>query len=299
MHLLPHSNGFERGAHTNGAFKGRGRHYASLLACPIDHAVLVQREGALHCANDPAHVYPLVDGIARLFPPEHAPDLDARSAACEDGYAAAGWHVPDEGAFKSLPQTPLPGAPEDYWEQQAAATALLWRYVEMMRLRSGGLSVGPAGEAAVIGAGMGWLAYGLDVAGYATVALDVCAGEQFGLGVYPIARYFRVQADPARPPLAPAAFDLLIYQDGLDLADPAGLDYAVRALRPGGALAVMDALGEHDHAVLRAALNAAGLDLAEPPQRAGGWRARLSDLGERLAGRESGPPPVLFAHKRH
>lgn len=247
--------------------------------------------------DDPAHVYPLVDGIARLFRPEHAAEVRARSAACEEKYTSAGWTVPDEGAFKSLPQTALPGAPEGYWEQQAAATALLWRFVERMRLRRGGLPVGPAGEAAVIGAGMGWLAYGLDVAGYATVALDVCAGQRFGLGVYPIARYFRVQADPAQPPLARAAFDLLVYQDGPNLDDPAGLDRAVRALRPGGGLAIMDALGQHDHTALRAVLAGAGLELAEPPHRAGGWRARLSGLGDRLAGREAGPPPVLFAHK--
>ena len=259
---------------------------------------MVQRDGALHCADDPAHVYPLVDGIARLFPPEHAPHVEARSAACEDDLVAAGWTIPDESAFKSLPQTPLPGAPDGYWEQQAAATALLWRFVEMMRLRRGGLPVGPAGEAAVIGAGMGWLAYGLDVAGYATVALDVCAGERFGLAVYPIARYFRVQADPAHLPLARAAFDLLVYQDGLNPDDPAGLDRAVLALRPGGALAVMNPLGADDPAALRDVLDRAGLDPVDPPQRmGGGLRARLSDLGDRLAGREAGPPPVVFAVK--
>lgn len=288
--------GLPRDPAANGRFKGRGRRYDILLACPLDGGGLVHEGDGLRCLVDPAHRYPVEDGITRLYPPGHAPDFAARSAAYDAARAAEGWAVPDEAAFKSLPREGLPGFPEGYWEAYADATALLWRFLEMLRLRSGGLPVGPAGEAAVIGAGMGWLAYGLDVAGYATIALDVYAGDRYGLGAYPIARYFRVQADPVRPPLARAAFDLLVYQRGMDAEQQAALPGVVEALRPGGGLAVMDALGEHDLVALGEALEGAGLAVLDPPRR-GGLRARLNTLGDRVAGREPERPPVLFAQK--
>ena len=198
-----------------------------------------------------------------------------------------------------MPQDALNGYPAEFWARYADATALLWRYLEMIRRQNGALPVGPAGEAAVIRAGLGWLAYALDVAGYLTVAIDARAGERYGLGVYPIARYLRVQADPLAPPLAASAFDLLVYQEGL-ADDPAGYDtalaHAVDHLRPGGWLAVMEAV---DPALLvgqRDLAERAGLTLAPLPRR-DGMRARLKVLRERMAGRGDEVPPVFLAQK--
>jgi hypothetical protein len=284
-------------------FKGRGRDYLSLLACPIDGAPLHAHADAVECAADPAHRFPVEDGILRLAPPDRRPDLDALSDAHEQRGADHGWTVPDEAAFKSLPQTGLDGYPEDHWLRYADATALLWRFLEAIRHHEGRLPVGPMGEAAVIGAGMGWLAYGLDVAGFATVAMDVHAGPRYGLGVYPIARYFRVQADVHQPPLAPGAFDLILFQEGLSrLADDThqqrAFERALDALRPGSWMAIMNALPLHgsDSETAQVLLAEAGLALMGVPRRQG-WRARLLTLRDQLAGRESPAPPVLVAQK--
>lgn len=284
-------------------FLGRGRNYLSLLICPVDGAPLRAAAGGAECTADPAHRYPIEDGILRLVPPDRRPELDAVAEAHERYGAAQGWTVPDEAAFKSLPQTALEGYPVDHWLRYADATALLWRFLEAIRRREGRLPVGPMGEAAVIGAGMGWLAYALDVAGFTTVAVDAHAGPRYGLGVYPIARYFRVQADVQQPPLAPAAFDLLLFQEGLsrpaeEASQRWAFERALDALRPGGWVAVMNALPSPDSGAetVQTLLDEAGLVLLSAPRRQG-WRGTLLTLRDRLAGRENPAPPVLVAQK--
>ncbi len=197
------------------AFQGRGRQYLSLLACPVDGAPLAMGQNEAVCVADSAHRYPIEAGILRLADGGLRAALDEMSRQHEDDAAAEGWQTPDEEAFKRLPQTGLKGYPEFHWTQYAEATAVLWRYLEAIRAERGALPVGPVGEAAVIGADTGWLAYALDVAGYTTIALDAYVGEGYGLGVYPIARYVRVQADPVHPPLARGAFDIVLFQEGL------------------------------------------------------------------------------------
>jgi SAM-dependent methyltransferase len=287
----------------NGSFKGRGRDYLTLLTCPADLAALRLQGDAVCCTADPAHVYPFVRGILRLVPADCRDAVDEQAEAHEATCAAQGWASPDEAEFKSLPQTGLSGYPEGYWMRQAEGTALLWRFLEASRWQLGALPVGPMGEAAVIGAGMGWLAYGLDVAGYTTLAVDARAGERFGLGVYPIARYLRVQADLSRLPLAEGAFDWVIFQEGLRLyseraAQKAAFTQALRALRPGGWLAVMNAISpssteaETSHALFEEAGLAPLTGVRRPS-----WRGRLLDLRDRLAGHREAVPPVMVAQK--
>jgi len=112
-----------------------------------------------------------------------------------------------------------------------------------------------------------------------------------------------VQADPIAPPLARAALDVLVYQNGLARSGPdadqdRALAHGLRALRPGGWIAVMDPLNTSVEAVeaLRARLGAAGLLLLDAPQQRG-WRARFSDLVGRLSSNDPLPPPVTFAQK--
>jgi hypothetical protein len=284
-------------------FKGRGRDYMSLLTCPVEGAALRLHDGDLRCTAEPAHVYHFEHGVLRLIPADRHVTVQAESEGHEAECAAFGWHSPDEDEFKSLPQTGLPGYPENYWPQQAAGTALLWRFLERVRLQNGGLPVGPMGEAAVISAGMGWLAYGLDVAGYTTLALDARAGDRYGLGVYPISRYLRVQIDPLRLPLARGAFDWVIFQQPLiTLGDAAAyhgvFDQAVALLRPGGWMAVMDCLSPSaENAQITLGLfQRAGLRPEDGIQRRG-WSGRVADWRDRLAGRERAIPPVLVAQK--
>ncbi|MBN2306259.1 MAG: hypothetical protein JXQ72_17385, partial [Anaerolineae bacterium] len=118
----------------NGTFKGRGRDYLSLLTCPLDRAALTLDGGMVRCQSDPAHIYPFEDGILRLVSPGRRANFDTASAAWDEQGAAAGWQSPDEAQFRALPRTGLKGYPDDYWSQQAAATALLWRFLEAIRL---------------------------------------------------------------------------------------------------------------------------------------------------------------------
>ncbi len=285
----------------NGAFKGRGRNYIGLLTCPVDGARLNWQDGDLVCEH--GHTYTFEDGILRLFPVEQLAAMQAATESHEMVCAGRGWRSPDEAGFKALPQTRLAGYPEGYWGQQAAGTALLWRFLEAVRLATGGLPVGPIGEAAVLNAGMGWLAYGLDVAGYTTLAIDTRAGAQYGLGAYPYARYFRLQADLSWLPLARAAFDWVIFQEGLaqygdDAAQNAVFEQGLRALRPGGWVAVMDAVApsENDVQAVHTLFEDAGLALLATPRRPG-WRGRVLELRDRIVNRDPGVPPVLVAQK--
>ncbi len=287
----------------NGAFKGRGRNYVALLRCPVDGGRLGWQGGALQCETDATHVYRFVDGVLQLYPPEQRAPLEAISAAHEARCAAAGHLPPDEAAFKSLPQTPLGGYPEGYWEQWAEATALLWRYLEAVRLARGELPIAPLGEVAVLHAGMGWLAYALDVAGYTTLAIDARAGTRYGLGAYPIARYFRVQSEPAVFPLARAAFDWVIFQEGLapfgeETAQQEALRRAQDVLRVGGGVVVMAALEPRAQAVAAAREMLAAVGLFPLEARRGGWRGRLQDLALRAPWRSQEAPPLVVAQKR-
>lgn len=285
------------------AFQGRGRQYLSLLACPVDGAPLAMGQNEAVCVADSAHRYPIEAGILRLADGGLRAALDEMSRQHEDDAAAEGWQTPDEEAFKRLPQTGLKGYPEFHWTQYAEATAVLWRYLEAIRAERGALPVGPVGEAVVIGADTGWLAYALDVAGYTTIALDAYVGEGYGLGVYPIARYVRVQADPVHPPLARGAFDIVLFQEGLarsrEAADEAAaLARAIEALRPGGHVVVMDAFPGSIQAVeaLQRQLEQAGLRLMDRPPRLT-WRARMAERVDQVLGRDGSLPPVTVAQK--
>ncbi len=290
----------------NGMYKGRGRNYLSLMACPVDHAPLHQDGDGVRCVSHPDHFYPFREGVLQLVPEAERETVDALSTAHDAACDAQGWQSPDEADFKSLPQNALSGYPDDHWPQHAASTALLWRYLESIRLDQGVEPIAPVGEAAVIGAGMGWLAYSLDVAGYTTLAVDARAGARHGLGVFPIARYLRIQADLDHLPLAPGAFDWLIFQEGLAPlnASPGQdrqqttLDAALRHLRPGGWIAVIDSLAPSldRNATIRALFEKAGLVLVEQT-RWRSWRERVLEWRERLKGREPDVPSVLVARK--
>jgi SAM-dependent methyltransferase len=290
----------------NGMYKGRGRNYLSLMACPVDHAPLHQDADGLRCVSHPDHVYPFRDGVLQLVPADQRESVDALSAAHDADCDAQNWHSPDEAEFKSLPQTALPGYPEEHWPLHATSTALLWRFLEATRQDQGIAPIAPVGEAAVIGAGMGWLAYALDVAGYTTLAVDARAGTRHGLGVFPIARYLRVQADLDHLPLAPGAFDWLVFPEGLVplSTDPGqdeqrtALDAALRHLRPGGWIAVIDSLAPslEQNELISTLFESAGLVPVEQPGWRN-WRERLSELRDRLKNHEPDVPSVLAAQK--
>ncbi len=109
-----------------------------------------------------------------------------------------------------------------------------------------------------LGAGNGWLSNRLSVLGHRVVAVDWLDDEADGLGVR---RHYNpsfvcVQADYDVLPLAPAQFDIVVFNGSLHYARNASesLFNAARCLAAGGALAVMDSPMFHHPADGRAML---------------------------------------------
>lgn len=116
-------------------------------------------------------------------------------------------------------------------------------------LRPSAASVAPRPlELLDLGAGNGWLCHRARALGHRATALDIRTDAVDGLGAAALftegnGRLFsRVAADFGQLPFAPHSFDLLIFNASLhyalDLA--AVLEAAVRALRPGGGVVVLD-----------------------------------------------------------
>jgi SAM-dependent methyltransferase len=95
-----------------------------------------------------------------------------------------------------------------------------------------------------LGAGNAWLSHRLAELGHAVVAVDALDDEADGLGAskHYRARFAAIQADYDALPLAPAQFDLVVFNGSLHYApDPAGTIVAARRMLAGhGAIAVMD-----------------------------------------------------------
>src|SRR5262249_39098597 len=108
-----------------------------------------------------------------------------------------------------------------------------------------------------VGAGSGWLSYRLATLGHRIVAVDALADEVDGLGAvrHYDTPFVALQADFDALPLAPAPFDLVVFNGSLHYApDPnATLARARRMLAPAGTLVVMDSpmfLADRDGAAM-------------------------------------------------
>jgi SAM-dependent methyltransferase len=95
-----------------------------------------------------------------------------------------------------------------------------------------------------LGAGNGWLSHRLSAAGHRVVAVDRLDDDADGLGAcrhYPLP-FTAVQADFDALPLAPAQFDVVVFDGSLHYAavPENTITEAARMLTRGGTLAVMD-----------------------------------------------------------
>lgn len=287
------------------------------LACPACGAALPPLpDGVAAAAGDArptAHValsldcsgcgasWPRHDGIWRLLTAADAdrvaPFLDAyRAVRAAEGRASL---APAERLALpyAWPPSPLAGQ----WRIRAASFRCLARR---------GLAGAPPGRLVDVGAGNGWLAWRLAVAGWSVLALDLDADAGDGLGAAePYARdlaarglaprLVRAVAHADRLPLAAGAADVVLFNASLHYAaDPAAtLRAAARAVADGGRIVVVDspiyrrrASGERMVAERRAAYTARY-----------GWPS--TDLGSReylVAGElEAALAPLGFAVRHH
>lgn len=150
----------------------------------------------------------------------------------------------DPAFYLALPFADLTGRFSDQWRIRARS----FRYLERRLLPELCQSYGNSLRILDIGAGNGWLSYRLALAGHHPLAVDLCVNDFDGLEAAPpyatvLEEFFpRVQAEMDALPFEDAQFDVAIYNASLHYSN----DYvrtileAIRCLRPGGAILIVD-----------------------------------------------------------
>jgi SAM-dependent methyltransferase len=211
------------------------------LSCPLCRAELGEEPalaGEVRCPSCAA-VYPTLPetgGVRSLLPPARR----ERFAAFLADYTKIRL-AERRGSDDPADYLALPGCRPDHpiawqWALRRRTFASLTRRV-LPRL-GGGL------KALDLGAGVGWLSHRLGEGGHHPCAVDLSADPYDGLGA---ARHFqpawpRLQAEFDRLPFPDAEADLAVFNASLHYSTDyrATLAEALRVLRPGGALLVLE-----------------------------------------------------------
>lgn len=150
----------------------------------------------------------------------------------------------DPAFYLALPFADLTGKFSDQWRIRARS----FRYLERRLLPRLGELYGSSLRILDIGAGNGWMSYRLALAGHRPVAVDLCANAFDGLeAAAPFAtvleEFFpRFQAEMDELPFEDAQFDVAIYNASLHYSTNymGTIREAVRCLRPGGTILIVD-----------------------------------------------------------
>ena len=172
------------------------------------------------------------DGIWRFLLPERQAALAPFMRDYETIRRGEGRGDSGAAYYRALPFRDLSGRFESDWRIRAAS----FRALEP--------SLGQTGVALDVGAGCGWLAYRLARRGYTVAAIDLQTNSEDGLGAYVHydAEFVPVQAEFDRLPFAAGAVHLLVFNAALHYSTDyfVTLREALRVLRPGGVLVVLD-----------------------------------------------------------
>lgn len=272
----------------------RGHQYLPLLRCPITGSSLEDHKTYFQ-TPDGSHHYQFEAGILRLITHKQQQAFAAEEQATAARHQSNNWQIPSPDDFRQLPQTGLNGWPLGYWQRRAEITAEMWRVIEHIRVDEERPPIGPMGNAVDLTDDMGWIAYGLDMSGYTTIALGQHIGS-YGLGVFDPSRYLRVQAAIDNPPLAPEQFDLVVFSFSLKTPQPT-LEHAVRLLKKGGLLIVMaDKGNESQQREAGTALQSLGF--AVRFQRVGAMGHTFSRTLKNLVGYRPDVPPLVVVRRQ-
>ncbi len=213
------------------------------LVCPRCGASLgTLAEGTSVCSSC-GETFPLIEGIHRFLPADrrrhYAPFLRDYAAV----RVGEGRHVVDVDSCRRLPEPTPGGALEWQWKLRRRSWATVRDRV-----------LAPLGQHLTVldvGAGVGWLSNRLHDLGHSPHAVDLTVDDDDGLGA---ARHYeptwpRYQAEMDSLPFADAQADVVVFNASLHYST----DYvrtigeALRVLRPGGSIVVMDSpIYRHD-----------------------------------------------------
>jgi SAM-dependent methyltransferase len=206
------------------------------LACPHCRFVWVDPYGqSLTCPNDDL-IFSQVDGVWHFLLPERAAHLRQFMQEYETVRQAEGWGGPDPAYYRALPFRDGNGRYPTIWRIRAKSFRALQKHLLPPNT--------PQQCILDLGAGNGWLAYRLAQGGHSVAAVDLLINRVDGLGTHPYydAAYLPLQAEFDRLPLANSQADLAIFNGAFHYATDyeETLREALRLLRPGGRLVIMD-----------------------------------------------------------
>jgi SAM-dependent methyltransferase len=302
-----------------------------ILACPLCGGRLRRGDGGLICPADGVRFPRHPSGLLDLRAPEGRAAADAFAARYRADRLADGWQPLSAEVARVLPDGDPPGFTRLYWtvrrESWAVLVGLLNDVGQIGKLSHKPMAGARPLKIADLGAGFPWLSHRFAALGHAIVAIDLSPDADFGLGaarLFPTAgqwddpagsfwqpgAFLPVLGDLAQPPLAAGACDVVICNASLHYAGDlrAALARIARALRPGGALVIMDSpivaapLPDRDggrvlaRAAVADALRGAGLAATwQPVPR--GWLWRRHQLKNRLLRRPVFEFPIIIGRR--
>jgi SAM-dependent methyltransferase/uncharacterized protein YbaR (Trm112 family) len=214
------------------------------LVCPACRADLELDADQARCGACAA-TYACDGGIWRLLARERVGYFAQFIAEYEVVREAEGRGSDSPDYYRALPFADLSGRFAEDWRIRARSfEALLQHVVVPLERRGRPLRV------LDVGAGCGWLAARMTERGHVAAASDLLTNDRDGLGahIHFDQRFLPIQAEFERLPLADGQLDLLVVNAALHYATDyrAVLSGALRLLRAGGVLAIVDTPVYHD-----------------------------------------------------
>jgi HemK-related putative methylase len=213
-------------------------------ACPRCRGDLALGDGSAQCATC-GSLFVRRDGIWRFLSEEDERRTATFVREYETVRAAEGWRATGAAYFRALPEVPRDDLNRAIWARRTLSYRRLLDNVIVPRERRSQCPL----VILDLGAGNCWLAHQLARRGHTVAALDLVTNDWDGLGAQ---SWYHDDADPApftaiqasfdRLPCAGGQVDLVIFNAALHYARDyaATLTEALRVLRPGGQLVILD-----------------------------------------------------------
>jgi len=204
------------------------------LACPMCRVSWAPPYGRrLDCPDDGV-AFVCEDGVWRFLAPDRLDDVRRFRERYDPVRRGEGWGSTDSAYYRALPFRDTTGLFPALWHIRAQSYRALQEHV---------LTDGPQ-RVVDLGAGNGWLANRLTLAGHTVAGVDLRVDEVDGLGAHRHydATFLSLQAEFDAVPLASAQMDVVVYNGAFHYANDyeQTLREALRLLRPGGRIVIMD-----------------------------------------------------------